>query len=267
MNKKLFSKLNVCLLFLFVLGLSATSARAQAQTPRVTLQLENVRMERAMNEIEKQTKYLFISQRDVDVERLVTIRAKALPLDRVLDQLISGSDVIYEIAAPNILLSVRSAQQAHPVTVTGVVIDEHGVPVIGASVLVKGTTTGTSTGTDGSFRLQVPETAGGGSELAVNFIGYEPVTVPVGNRTQFEITLRESVVQMEQVVVTALGIRREQKALSYNVQQVKSDAITDVKDANFINSLSGKVAGLQINTSSSGVGGPVLLFQVRSNRR
>lgn len=79
--------------------------------------------------------------------------------------------------------------------------------------------------------------------------------VSVGGRTVFNITLKESVAEIEQVVVTALGIKRQEKALSYNVQQVKSSAITDVKDANFINSLSGKVAGITINTSSSGVGG------------
>lgn len=86
-------------------------------------------------------------------------------------------------------------------------------------------------------------------------MGYEPVVVSVGGRTVFNITLKESVAEIEQVVVTALGIKRQEKALSYNVQQVKSSAITDVKDANFINSLSGKVAGITINTSSSGVGG------------
>lgn len=86
-------------------------------------------------------------------------------------------------------------------------------------------------------------------------MGYEPVVVAVGSRTVFNITLKESAAEIEQVVVTALGIKRQEKALSYNVQQVKSSAITDVKDANFINALSGKVAGITINTSSSGVGG------------
>ena len=86
-------------------------------------------------------------------------------------------------------------------------------------------------------------------------MGYEPQTLAVGNRTSFEITLAESASEIESVVVTALGIKREEKALSYNVQQVEAEDITTVKDANFMNSLTGKVAGVTINASSSGVGG------------
>lgn len=79
--------------------------------------------------------------------------------------------------------------------------------------------------------------------------------VSVGNRTSFDVTLHEAASEIEGVVVTALGIKRQEKALSYNVQQVKAEDITTVKDANFINSLTGKVAGVTINASSSGVGG------------
>ena len=85
-------------------------------------------------------------------------------------------------------------------------------------------------------------------------MGYEPVDVTVGSRTDFRITLRDSAVAVENVVVTALGIKRQEKALSYNVQQVKSEELTTVKDANFMNSLVGKVAGVQINSGASGPG-------------
>lgn len=86
-------------------------------------------------------------------------------------------------------------------------------------------------------------------------MGYETLVVDVGNRTAFDLTLQESSAEIEQVVVTALGIKRSEKAVAYNVQQVKAEDLTTVKDANFINSLTGKVAGVTINTSSSGVGG------------
>ncbi|KAA2691837.1 TonB-dependent receptor plug domain-containing protein, partial [Alistipes onderdonkii] len=89
----------------------------------------------------------------------------------------------------------------------------------------------------------------------VSYLGYETLVVDVGNRTAFDLTLQESSAEIEQVVVTALGIKRSEKAVAYNVQQVKAEDLTTVKDANFINSLTGKVAGVTINTSSSGVGG------------
>ena len=89
-------------------------------------------------------------------------------------------------------------------------------------MIVKGTTVGASTNTDGSFSLQVPPPAEN-AVLIVTYLGYEPVDVTVGSRTDFRITLRDSAVAVENVVVTALGIKRQEKALSYNVQQVKSD--------------------------------------------
>ena len=106
---------------------------------------------------------------------------------------------------------------------------------------------------DGDFSLQVPPPSAD-AVLEINYLGYEPIAQAVGSRTNITFTLRESAVDVDAVVVTALGIKRSEKALSYNVQQVNSEDIVANKDVNFINSLSGKVAGVTINSSSGGVG-------------
>ena len=129
--------------------------------------------------------------------------------------------------------------------VSGRVFDAKGVPIVGASVIVRGTTVGVSTDPEGRFSLEVPAPASQ-QTLEISYLGYETATVAVGSRTNFTVTLQESTSEIEQVVVTALGIRREEKALSYNVQQIGAEEITTVKDANFMNSLSGKVAGVTI---------------------
>ena len=133
-------------------------------------------------------------------------------------------------------------------------VDADGVPIIGATVIVKGTTVGTSTGADGSFALEIPAPAAK-AVLSFGYLGYDDTEIPVGSRTAMEVTLRESALEMDAVVVTALGIKRSEKALSYNVQQVSAEEIVGNKDVNFVNALSGKVAGVNINASSSGVGG------------
>ena len=138
--------------------------------------------------------------------------------------------------------------------INGVVKDANGNAIIGASVIIKGTTIGVSTDVDGRFTLQVPAPATE-QTLVVDYLGFDTQEVLVGTRTQFDIVLTEGAVSMESVVVTALGIKRQEKALSYSVQQVKSDDITSVKDANFMNSLVGKVAGVQINSGANGPGG------------
>ena len=173
----------------------------------------------------------------------------------MLNTLFQSSDIAYAVENTSIVLSQKApaAQPGQPVTVTGKVVDASGMPVIGAAVIVKGTTIGTSTGVDGDFSLQVPPPSAD-AVLEINYLGYEPIAQTVGSRTNITFTLRESAVDVDAVVVTALGIKRSEKALSYNVQQVNSEDIVANKDVNFINSLSGKVAGVTINSSSGGVG-------------
>ena len=139
-------------------------------------------------------------------------------------------------------------------SISGVVLDAtNHEPVIGASVLVKGVQgQGASTDINGKFTLKNVKS---GAVLVVSSIGYAKKEVPVGNQTELKIELSGEDNQLQGVVVTALGIKRSQKALSYNVQEIKNDALTTVKDANFMNSLNGKVAGVNIQRSASGVGG------------
>jgi len=254
MNKKFIQQIQCLVTFLFMLVLTAVPNEARSQTPvKVTLSLKNVRMQAVMNEIEKQTKYLFVTQQDVDLNRIVSVEVRDRALSEALDQMTAGSGVEYVVKAPSIILSVKKA--AEPASVSGVVRDAAGRPIIGAAVLVRGTTTGVSTDGDGAFTLQVPPPPAESAQLEINYLGYEPVIVTVGRRTRFDITMHESASEIESVVVTALGIKRSEKALAYTVAQVAPEDVTRVKDANFVNALSGKVAGAVINPSSSGVGG------------
>ena len=244
-----------CLITLIVAVFLLPSAGVLAQNERVTVKLymTGASMKNVMNEIEKQTGFLFLYTNDIDTTRPVTIRVDARPLDEALSQLFRNTDIAYKISKPNIVLTKRPAA-TRPLSVSGVVKDTDGMEVIGATVLVEGTTAGTTTGIDGSFTLSIPASVEHPT-LSVSFIGYQTVTLAVGNRSTFDIVLKPEAVEVESVVVTALGIKRAEKALSYNVQQVSSESITANKDANFINSLNGKVAGVTINASSSGVGG------------
>ncbi len=135
-------------------------------------------------------------------------------------------------------------------TVSGVVTDDQG-PVIGAAVMIKDGQGGVTTGFDGEYTLGGLKS---GDVIVVSILGYETQEIPyVGQATQ-NVQLSVSTEFLDEVVVTALGIKREEKTLSYNVQSVKSDELTAVKDANFVNSLVGKVAGVTINSGASGPG-------------
>ena len=228
---------------------------ASAQSVPVTLRVSDAPLEQVLSAIEKQTTYLFVYDKNVDVACRVSIDVKDTPLNNVLNTLFQSSDIAYAVENTSIVLSQKApaAQPGQPVTVTGKVVDASGMPVIGAAVIVKGSTIGTSTGVDGDFSLQVPPPSAD-AVLEINYLGYEPIAQTVGSRTNITFTLRESAVDVDAVVVTALGIKRSEKALSYNVQQVNSEDIVANKDVNFINSLSGKVAGVTINSSSGGVG-------------
>ena len=148
--------------------------------------------------------------------------------------------------------SVRAQQTSGNVKITGTVVDNTGEPAIGATVRVKNGQHGVVTDIDGKFMIDVPK----GSTLVVSYIGTQTQEVQVGNTHDLHITMQPTARQIDEVVVTALGIKRSEKALSYNVQKVGSDQLTNVKNVNFVNSLNGAVAGVNINASTAGVGGP-----------
>ena len=145
----------------------------------------------------------------------------------------------------------QSTQQK---TFSGVVKDAKGEPLIGVSVVEKGTSNGVVTDLNGHFSLK---TTSAKPTLTFSYIGYASQTVMPSGAVLQDIVLKEEGHEIGEVVVTALGIKREQKALSYNVQQIKGDKLTAVKDPNFVNSLVGKVAGVQINAGAGGAGSAV----------
>ena len=255
MNKTRFCKIRNLFEVILLMCLSLHIRGAQAQTARFTIHLEKVPMEQVVNEIEKQSRYLFLFNKDIDSRRIiVSVHAENQTITQILPALFKDTGLNYTIEGMSILVTKKSEKSENPVTVSGRVTDLKGLPIVGASVIVHGTTVGVSTDTNGRFSLEVPAPASS-HVLEISYLGYETARVTVGSRSHFDITLRESSSEIEQVVVTALGIKRQEKALSYNVQQVAPSDITMVKDANFMNSLAGKVAGVTINTSSSGVGG------------
>ena len=254
MNKNSILQRSCCLICsMIILTLSSVQsfAKPQKEDIRLNLELKNVSLDSALDSIKAQSPFTFIVGQ-VDLARKVSMSMKNETIGNVCAKLFTPLGIDYKINGHYIYLSNRP--KVEPRTVSGTVIDHNGQPIPGASVFVQGTTTGTTTDIDGRFTLLVPGNLLGGS-LEFNSLGYEIVRMVIGSNKNFTVTLNEDAVSLEGTVVTALGIRRDQKALSYNVQEVNAELLTTVKDANFINSLAGKVAGVAINTSSSGVGG------------
>ena len=235
----------LCFLSAFVLLSAVLDARPQ-ENVRITLKLDDATLEKAIDAIEQQSPYLFVNK-EIDFSTKVSISVSNETIDNTCRALFSPIGVLYRIEGTYIYLT-----EVEPVTISGTIEDESGLPIPGAAVIESGTSNGTTTDIDGHFSLTVSDTS---AEIEITSLGYDTQVLPVGTRTTFDIILQEEAVALEGTVVTALGIRRDQKALSYNVQEVNSEMLTEVKNANFINALSGKVAGVTINASSSGVGG------------
>ena len=241
---------------MLLFGLSGTEAAAQTQPLRVSVQAQDEVISEVFRSIREQTGYSFVyNNSDVDRARRVTLDVTDQTLPAVLDRLFDGSDIAYTIKDKHIILSKKSVPQPSSGSegggISGSVRDAEGVGLIGASVIIKGTTTGAAVDVDGNFVL--PQ-ARPGDILVVSLIGYQTLEIPVTGQP-LQIVLKEENEMLDAVVVTALGIRKEEKSLTYNVQEVGGEVVNTVKDANFVNSLAGKIAGLQINASASGTGG------------
>lgn len=238
-------------LFLFMVVIQAT-AFAQGGM-KITIQKENITVIEALKEVEKQSK-LSVGYNDSQLidKPAINLNLKNVDLEKVLSIILKGTGFTYGIKRNYINIIPQPKTGAVVIKqVTGRVVDEKNEPLIGVNIRVEGTDDGTVTDLEGKYVIK----ASIGSILSFTYIGYISSYVKIADKNVYNIQMSANVEALNEVVVTALGIKREQKALSYNVQQVKSDQLTNVKDVNFINSLNGKVAGVNINSSSSGVGG------------
>ena len=255
MKKSLKSK---CLCFLLMMSSVPMSIIASAQNQRVSLEFKKAPLVKVLEEIGRQSAMPVVyNVDDVDNFLKVTVTAKDEAVAQVLNRVLNGTSVSYAIANGHIVLSKAgkvtsiNQQKQETVKVKGKVVDATGEPLIGVSILVKGSTNGTVTDVDGNFNIEAVK----GATLEISYIGYTTQSIPVTGNVSLNIVMKEDSEQLEEVVVTALGIKRSEKALSYNVQKVGGDELTAIKDANFMNSLNGKVAGVNIQRSASGVGG------------
>ena len=243
MNKKHDRLLKVFLSAAFLLGSMGLSAQTVTKTFR------NASLRSVLEEIKHQTKLSVIyNVDDVKTAGKVTASFKDAPVGTVLNEVL-GSGLSYSINGKMITIHKRNARPVRQQQKSSTAPKQS---VKGQVLRVKGEKEATVTDIDGNFTIN----AANGAELEVSYLGY--VTKSVAANGDFVgVKMSQNTQALNEVVVTALGIKKEAKALSYNVQQLNSDDITGVKDANFMNALAGKVAGVEISSSSSGIGGGV----------
>lgn len=260
-------KLSAIMLFVFASFALATNGYSQSE--RVTLNISNSTLQKVLDEIEKQSEYhFFYNNKQVNISRIVSIKSSGKEIRQILSELFSETNIGYKVLDKSIILSPKNiiegtneAQQQVTKKIKGTVTDKNGEPIIGANIKEKGTTSnGTITDINGNFNLNV----GNKSTLVVSYIGYESKEVPVGNLASLAIQLSENSEQLGEIVVTALGIKREEKALGYAVQKVGGDQISTVKNVNIATSLTGKIAGLNIKNSSEFNTSPTISLRASS---
>lgn len=234
------------------------SANSFSQT--ITWSGKNVPLTQAFKEIQKQSGYnFFYRYADVQQFKLSSIDVKNATLQETLKQCFKGLPLSYNIQRNTIVVAMPEAEagntnirNADEITVSGKVTDAAGQAMPGVTVRIKGQSAGgIITDVNGSYTLQVESTG----TLVFNFIGFKATEEPVNGRRQINIVLQEDQTQLNEVVVTALGIKRERKALGYSVTEVAGSSLTEARENNLINALEGKVAGVSITGVATGAGG------------
>ncbi len=241
-----------------------------------------------INELKKLNKekgvYFMFSSETLNNKIVNKVGDMKQDLEKIMDKMLLNSGLVYKKINDKtyVIISSKENENNSPVlhnlsyispvyenasfvapedVITGKVMDQNGNPIAGASVTVKGKNRGTSTNTNGSFSIE----ANSEDVLIVTSVGFDMKEVAVGTASTVSVELVATTTQLNTVVVTALGINRQAKSLTYAVQTVGNESLTNVKDANLVNNLTGRVAGVNITRSSSGVGGSARVV-IRGNK-
>ncbi|MBC7760182.1 MAG: SusC/RagA family TonB-linked outer membrane protein [Phormidesmis sp. FL-bin-119] len=251
-----------------LLGVLILNVRAESFSQKITYSGKNVPIEKILSTIKKQTDYGFFFQKElISLARPVTINVVDEDLSKVLAAVFKDQPLEFSIRSKTILVSKKTLALNAPgssplrveitnidkdIVVRGQVTDAQGETLPGVSIKLKGTSVGATTDIDGRFVISVTDN---NSVLVFTYIGYQTQEVVVSGRTTLNIKLEAGNTALTEVVVTALGISREKKALAYSVTEVKGEDFTQARENNVANAFSGKIAGVNVTGISSGPGG------------
>jgi TonB-dependent SusC/RagA subfamily outer membrane receptor len=255
------------LTFIFLLAL-ILNVRAEGYSQKVTYSGENVPIEKVFSTIKKQTGYGFFFQKElISLAKPVTINAVNEDLSDVLIALFKDQPLEFSIKNKTILVlkrvvpvmvpgsnlvDISNLMEEKDIVVKGQIKDAQGETLPGVSIKLKGSTVGATTDIDGRFTINVTDN---NSILVFTYIGYQTQEVTVGSRTTLNVQLIAANTALTEVVVTALGISRQKKALAYAVTEVKGEEFTQARENNVANAFAGKIAGVNVTGISSGPGG------------
>ncbi|ARS40375.1 hypothetical protein CA265_12195 [Sphingobacteriaceae bacterium GW460-11-11-14-LB5] len=261
--------LRVMKLIAFLLTTVIMQVSASTFAQKITLNKNQASLRQIMYAIRAQSGYDFLyNNKILKNANPVTINVKNASIEEVLALCFSNQPIAYKVEDHAVFLKVKEIITANQlvkiieIPIKGKIVDEKGQPIPGVTVAEKGTKNVTSTTGTGEFVINVKDDA---AVLVISYIGYQTKELTAGGIGSAAITLIPAEQKLDDVVVTALGVERASKSLSYNVQTLKSEDLTTVKQNNFINSLSGKAAGVTISSSTSGVGGSAKVT-LRGNR-
>lgn len=247
---------------------------SSAQVARLTLHLKQVSLGQVFELIQRQSEYiLFFKDNQVNLEQKVTIDADNLSIEEILDQILAGTKLNYKIFDRQIILVKDFAMQNNLNTtfatdafkkkrVSGRVTDESGNPISGVSVIVKGTSIGMITNSEGAYNLEVPESS---MDLIFSYVGFKKAEELLLDKTEINVVLVSDNFGVDEVVISALGLKRAEKSITYSTQSIDASEISKTQGFSFVNCLSGKIAGIEINRSAAGAGGSTKVM-LRGNK-
>ncbi|MFA6082897.1 SusC/RagA family TonB-linked outer membrane protein [Mucilaginibacter sp.] len=237
----------------------AKNISAQDLKTRISLRVVNMPVKDVLRQINKETKISFVFSNSIVTNQEVSLDVKNEQLGLVLKKIFEPLGMDYSISGNVILIDKKvttpteiTSQKVAPIKVSGKVIDNAGAALIGVSVKIKGSSSGTVTDVDGHYALTVPDE---NATLIFSYMGFVTQEVAIGGRPVVNVQLVENRNSLNEVVVTALGISRQKKALAYSVTEVKGEEFTQARENNVANALTGKVAGVNATGLSTGPGG------------
>lgn len=248
-TNRIYKIMKITLTLVFVSIFSMFAGNIHSQNARITFTKNNATLESVLNEIENQTDYLFIINSNIDTHQKVSVRADDTPVSKVLDELFHDTEIHYTMEGSHIVLSNKPQPAILQQTrkITGRILDENGEPLIGVSVMLKGTSNGTITNIDGDYTLSGDITDK--SVLEVTYIGMKKQEITVGNRTRINITMTSDNEMLDEVIVVGYGTQRKGN-LTGSVSAIKSEKLTIAPIGNVTNALAGQLPGLIVKQTS-----------------